>query len=209
MINNNFTRYSSREGLIVEKWVNNTYWLRHRVEKYEPNNTGFHDYKVRLISGEEFIVEVKEEEYYWYNKTGNIGLDFISVFYFTDKARELHWKQAMKYWVPSNRIDNFLKNDIIVSKWGKLKTCDAHVQLFYVENANKTILLEAYNNFKLQNKEFINYLKSNYRLRINKKSDYNLGDYWESAAFFIKPRDKRLRECKINSFNDLLTCIRH
>ena len=79
---------------------------------------------------------------------------------------------------------------------------------FYVENANKTILLEAYNNFKLQNKEFINYLKSNYRLRIN-KSLTTTRDYWESAVFFIKPRDKRLRECKINSFNDLLTCIRH
>lgn len=208
MVNDNFTRYSTREDMIIEKWINGTEWLVDEVEGFEPDNTGFHDYKVWLKNGSVFRVEVKEEEYYWYNRTGNIGLDFISAFHFRDRGRERYWKNNNNYWVPTYEIASFLANDIDVLKWGKLRTCDADVQLFYVENKGRTILMIPYSNDKLQDGDFINYIKRNYRLRINKKSDYGLSDDWESAAFFVKPEDEVLMECRVDSLDDLIDCLR-
>ncbi|MFW5649525.1 MAG: hypothetical protein ACOCG5_10580 [Candidatus Alkaliphilus sp. MAG34] len=201
-----FSKYSTREGMIVRKWINNNTWLRNAIRKFRPDNTGFHDYKIQLKDGTIFTVEVKEEEYYWYNRTGNIGLDFISAFYFRSGERERYWKNRRHYWVPIDEIDIFLNRDIDVSKWGKLRTCDADVQLFYIENKNRAILMKAYNNNRLQDQQFINYIKGNYRLRINKKSDYGLSDSWESAAFFVKPQDRKLIECEINSLEELRAC---
>lgn len=208
MFNDNFTRYSSREDMIIEKWINGTEWLVNEVEGYEPDNTGFHDYRVQLKDGSTFTVEVKEEEYYWYNRTGNIGLDFISAFHFRSREREVYWKNHKYFWVPTYEIGSFLENDIDVLKWGKLITCDADVQLFYVEDKGRTILMIPYSNYKLQNEGFIDYIKSKYRLRINKKSDYGLNDDWESAAFFVKPEDQFLMKCRIDSLDDLIDCIK-
>ena len=107
MFNDNFTRYSSREDMIIEKWINGTEWLVNEVIRFEPDNTGFHDYRVWLKDGSTFTVEVKEEEYYWYNRTGNIGLDFISAFHFRSRERERYWKNYNNYWVPTNEIAGF------------------------------------------------------------------------------------------------------
>lgn len=193
--------------MIIAKWINDTNWLVNEVDKIRSDNTGFHDYKVWFKDGSEFTVEIKEEEYYWYERTGNLGLDFLSAFNFRNKQCENHWKKNKKCWVPTNEIMNFIRNDIEVSKWGKLKTCDADIQLFYIENNDETVLMIPYDNNKLQDREFLNYIMRHYKLRINKKSDYNLNDNWESAAYFVKPDDRRLKKCKINNLDELKSCI--
>ncbi len=205
---NNFQQYSSRERYIIEQWIENTAWLKDIVEDYTPDNTGFHDYKLRLSNGTEIIVEIKEEEYRWYGKTGNLGLDFISAFHFKEESYQAFYVSS-GYWVDKTRIKHFLNNEIDVKKFGKLKTCDADIQLFYCEDENKNIvLMKAYNNYLLQDKLFIEYLCDNYRLRINKKSDYHLTDDWESAAFFCNPNtDDRLKGCEIKSIDDLNNII--
>ena len=77
-----------------------------------------------------------------------------------------------------------------------------------MEDKGRTILMIPYSNDKLQNEGFIDYIKSKYRLRINKKSDYGLNDDWESAAFFVKPEDQFLMKCRIDSLDDLIDCIK-
>ncbi len=201
---NNFDKYSSRESYIIKQWVENTDWLKAIVVDFIPDNTGFHDYKLRLNNGTEIIVEIKEEEHRWYGKTGNIGLDFISAFYFKEESYRTFYVNK-QYWVDKTRIKQFLSNEIEVKKFGKLKACDADIQLFYCEDKNKNIvLMKAYNNHLLQERDFIKHLYDNYNLRINRKSDYHLTDDWESAAFFCNPHcDAKLSGCEIKSIEDL------
>ncbi len=199
---NNFDRYSSREGYIIKKWIDNNKWLSDIVDSYEPANTGLHDYQLLLKNGKKVIIEIKEEEHYWYNKTGNIGLDFISVFYYKNDLVKNYYNNN-NFWVKKRTVDDFISK-IDVKKYGKLITCDAHIQLFYCEDKKKSpVLIKAYSNQKLKEKSFIEYLKYCYDLRINDKESYGLKDKWESAAFFVKPSDKRLIQCEINSYSDL------
>lgn len=199
---NNFVKYSSREEYIIKKWISNNKWLSDIVVSYEADNTSYHDYKLLLKNGKQVIVEIKEEEYFWYEKTGNIGLDFLSAFNFkNDLIKKRYMYNYL--WVKKGTIDNFLNKDIVVHKYGKLFTCDSHIQLFYCEDkGGNPILIKTYNNKKLKEKIFIEYLKENYNLRINDKKAYELNDDWESAAFFIKPSDERLKECEINSYSE-------
>lgn len=200
---NNFKRYANREEYIIHQFVNNNEWLSNIVSDVKPDNTGFHDYKLILNDGKQIIVEIKEEEYYWYSKTGNIGLDFLSAFSFkNDFVKNKYYHNNL--WVNKGTINEFIK-EINVDKFGKLFTCDANIQLFYCEDENKNpILLKAYSNIKLKENSFVEYLKNNYNLRINNKKNYKLKDDWESAAFFIQPSDKRLEKCEINSYDDLI-----
>lgn len=199
---NNFLKYSSREEYIIKEWNNNNEWLSDIVDSYEADNTGFHDYNLLLKNGKQVIIEIKEEEYYWYNKTGNIGLDFLSAFNFKNDLIKKYYIDK-NFWVDKGTIDVFLSEKINVLKYGKLINCDAHIQLFYCENKKRNpVLIKAYNNEKLKEKSFIEYLKKYYDLRINNKKYYNLKDNWESAAFFVKPSDERLKQCEINSYSD-------
>lgn len=199
---NNFERYSNREGDIIKKWIDNNKWLSDILVSYKPANTGLHDYQLELNNGDEVIIEIKEEEHNWYSKTGNIGLDFISVFYYKNDSIKKYYIDN-NLWVRKRTIDDFISK-IDVEKYGKLITCDAHIQLFYCEDEKKnSVLIKAYSNQKLKEHSFIEYLKDNYDLRINNKEKYNLKDEWESAAFFVKPSDERLKQCEINSYSDL------
>lgn len=98
----------------------------------------------------------------------------------------------------------FFKRSIRVDKWGKLFTCDALIQVYYVEGK----LLIGYDNAKLQDESFVEYLENNYRLRVNDKKAYNIADSWQSAAYFVNPLlDEELIDCQINSEEDLMRCI--
>lgn len=187
---NNFQKYASKELTIFHNFVEYTPWFKSLIEKIEADNTGFHDIKCLLKNGQTLIVEIKEDERYWYDKTGNVGLDYISAFRFLRNRQR--WTSGGNYWVVPTEYSDFLK-DIDVKKWGKLKTCDAHIQLFYV----KRKFAHIYDNRQLQSTNFINYLNATHRLRINKKSDYNLTDNWESAAYFLPIDDDYLRKIQI------------
>lgn len=208
------TGYVKTELNTIGAWVNQTSWLRENVEKIERHNTGLHDAKITLKNGCVFIVEVKEDEDYWYSRTGNLGFDYISAFHFkSDKAKSYWVKKNDKgewigAWINPQKLELF-KNYIRVNKYGKLKTCDAHIQLYSVyEKGNKKNLklIKAYSNKRLTNESFVKNLESKERLRINNKSDYDSRtDTWDSAFYCLNPlTNEYLINSEINSLEDLM-----
>ena len=73
-------KYTDSEKKIVEDWLDIN--SIKNVKEVIPDNTAFHDTKIILKSGKAITIEVKTEEAYWYKRTGNIGLDFLSAFNF-------------------------------------------------------------------------------------------------------------------------------
>ncbi|HRK28323.1 MAG TPA: hypothetical protein PK239_13695 [Chitinophagales bacterium] len=195
----NFGIYSSREVQIFKHFVETNPWFEAELVNFRPDNTGFHDLKCLLKNGACLVVEIKEEERYWYNRTGNLGLDYISAFHFNQKRD--FWLQN-NYWIQKYHYTQFLQ-DITVSKWGKLITCDADVQLFYVQDQ----FCQMYSNAALQHPDFVAYLNTHYNLRINKKSDYQLADDWESAAYYIPIGNPRLNNAKITQLTNLIAAV--
>mgnify|MGYP000983035483 CR=1 len=196
-----FNEYSSHEIECFRKYVNDNAWISGYVKEIIQDNTPLHDILVITNKGKKFTVEIKEDENYWFSKTGNIGLDYISSFEFLNFKDKFLYKNL---WVPVENITEFEKQ-INVSKYGKLITCDADFQFYFVLNDNKNdfAFAKLYDNKMLKSIQFVDYLKQNYRLRINDKKSYGLNDSWESAAFFVNPlEDKKLKECEINSFED-------
>lgn len=55
----------------------------------------------------------------------------------------------------------------------------------------------------LKSSKVVNYLKKFYDLRINNKKIYGIKDNWESAAFFVSPKNSRLRSCEVNSLETM------
>ncbi|QUW01729.1 hypothetical protein J8C02_12620 [Chloracidobacterium sp. MS 40/45] len=206
-----FSRYSRKESHILDIWKANSGLIPHEWN-IQKDNTPYHDAKVILPDGTQFLVQVKEEEARWYTRTGNIGLDYISAFSFIDKAYETNCLKTLNHWIPPKEISTFLKK-IKVEKYGKLKTCDAHVHVFYVGGKGATgktelpLLLKTYCNQWLKSEAFIDYLKSKYSLRINNKKAYNIDESWHSAAFFLSPSDDMLRKGEIDTHEKLLKCI--
>jgi len=206
-----FSRYSRKESHILDIWKAKSGLIPHEWN-IQKDNTPYHDAKVILPDGTQFLVQVKEEEARWYTITGNIGLDYISAFSFIDKAYETNCLKTLNHWIPPKEISTFLKK-IKVEKYGKLKTCDAHVHVFYVGGKGATgktelpLLLKTYCNKWLKSEAFISYLKSKYRLRINNKKAYNIDESWHSAAFFLSPSDNMLRKGEIDTHEKLLKCI--
>lgn len=144
------------------------------------------------------IIEVKEEEFFWYNKTGNIGLDYLSAFGFLPESS---FRKGQ--WIRKENLSNFL-NEIEIYRKGKLFLCDADIQLFYCEDNGEIKLLKAYNNKCLKDKRGI--FENEYDLRVNNKNAYDRSvssDSWESAAYFIKPYNRHLKACEINSWSEL------
>jgi hypothetical protein len=186
----------------MENYISDNVWLASLVKEVKKDNTQFHDLLIVLQNDQKLTVEVKEDEYYWYSRTGNIGLDYISAFEFKNQELRRKWLRN-NYWIKSKDIQEF-KNEIIVSKYGKLITCDADLQLYVVYDKEKVKFSKLYSNSKLKQNNFVNYLEKNYDLRVNKKSDYGLKDSWESAAFFVNPlEDLKLKEAEINNLDQL------
>ncbi len=209
---NYFSHYSQRESHILDIWKTRS-GLIPPEWNIQTDNTPYHDAKVILPDGTQFLVQVKEEEAHWYNRTGNIGLDYISAFSFTNKAYEEKCLKVLNHWIPPEEIPTFLKG-IKVEKYGKLITCDAHVHVFYVGGKGESgktehpLLLKTYCNQWLKSKAFISYLQSRYRMRINNKKAYNIDESWHSAAFFLKPSDNMLCKGEIDTHEKLLKCIK-
>ncbi len=192
-VKNYYKYYSKNELEIVSEWMKSIGIDDFTVERA---NTGLHDVFV-VCKETSFLVEVKTDEPYWFKKTGNIGLDYYSSFVY------LKGSKTFDFWIQPSELDEF-KRSIRVDKKGKLYTCDAPVQVFYVRDT----LLIGYSNFKLQREAFVKYLETNYRLRVNNKKAYGIRDTWQSAAYFVNPlKDQRLIECEIRSKNELIDAV--
>ena len=201
MYKDNFKIYSTREVKIFKHFVDNNAWFENQLEDFKPDNTSLHDLKCKMKDGKTLIIQIKEDEAYWYNRTKNIGLDYISAFNFLRNKSQ--WLNN-NYWIKSSDYQNFI-GDVSIGKWGKLITCDADVHLFYVEGC----VCHLYNNSALQASAFIHHLNSSVNLRINKKSDYNLGDEWESAAYFLPVTNANVSRALISDYTSLLTAIQN
>lgn len=198
MIKDYYKYYGSRELMIVKTWINNNS-LEKYVDAVYSANTGLHDICVRLKNEMSFYIEIKEDSTYWFNRTNNIGLDYYSSF--TYKNPNVKPKSL---WITPEELEDF-KNMIDISKKGKLFTCDAEIQLYYVDG----ILCKAYSNKKLQDANFISYLEKNYRLRINDKKTYDLKDSWQSSAYYVNPlKDEMLKKCEINTYEELIAILK-
>jgi len=201
---NYFEQYSSRELAIVALWIDSIPGLRDITKGISPDNTGYHDCFVVFNNGfRNLIIEVKEDEEYWYNRTGNVGFDYISAFTYKNKEVQ-SFAQESKLWIKPDKLEYFL-NNINIDKWGKLKTCDADIQLFYVEDktTHKIKFIKAYPNQDLQN--YRPEIEKNLSMRINYKNAYaSRTDTWESSAYYINPlTDSYLKKIEINSIDDL------
>lgn len=197
-----FKEYRSRELKYMSEYIKDVPWLSEFIKEVKQDNTSLHDLTVVGKNGIEYTVEVKEDEFYWFSRTGNIGLDYISSFRFENYKDKYKWPNL---WVPSEEIEQF-ESIINVGKYGKLVTCDADFQFYFVLDDKKEnfVFSKLYSNKKLKEKKFVDYLKNNYRLRINDKKRYGLLDSWDSAAFFINPlKDKRLIDCEVNCIEDM------
>lgn len=198
MIKDYFKYYGSRELMIVGTWIKNNK-LEDFVDEFFSANTGLHDVCVKLKNGMSFYVEIKEDSTFWFNKTGNIGLDYYSSFTYKNPAI-----RPKSLWISPEELEEF-KTMINIGKRGKLFTCDAKLQIYFVDG----ILCKAYSNIKLQNPVFVNYLEKNYRLRINDKKSYGLKDSWQSSAYYVNPfKDKMLQQCEINTYDELIAILK-
>ena len=192
----------------MENYIDDNRWFAEIVKEYRRDNTSFHDLVILLNSGKTFTVEIKEDEYYWYSRTSNIGLDYLSSFRFKNSDLRNEWLSKSNYWIKPEEMNSF-ENDIIVSKYGKLITCDADFQLYIVFKDKSVVFSKLYSNTKMKEQGFVKYLKENYNLRINKKSDYGLEDSWDSAAYFVNPKkDSMLRELEVNNIVDFERSVR-
>ena len=183
-------------------WIEQTPWLKEIVIDIEEDSTSFHDVKIKttLDPNRWYTIEVKEDERFWFDKTKNVGLDAISSF-----SIVRNFKKWMPYgnkgaWIKAEDFEEF-KKDIEVSKWGKLFTCDADIQLFYVEGK----ILKAYSNKLIVSSDFQDYVTKNYDLRINNKKRYGIFDNWKSATYLFKPEtDEEFIKIEIKSLKDFL-----
>ncbi len=206
-----FQRYSSREEYIANRWIErNKDWLPSGTH-YIRSNTGYHD-GILVVPYEplsenlEFTVQVKEEEYEQYIKRGNIVLDYISAFYFKDSECRRLYLEDYRRWVSPECLEHFEKC-ISVDKWGKLKTCDAHLHIFYVENKGNEVYNKAFDNMMLRSDDFLNYIKSNYSLRITDKEAHGIYESWLSAGFPVKSDDPELNRLVVCSMGQLLAIM--
>lgn len=210
---NNFDSYVTREDSIFKAWINK---IGIKFDILKSNNHGWKNKKSKYdiegkLSEAEIVeslkisvikFEIKEDDFFWYSKTGNVGFDYLSAFEFKGENERLkHGVIDNKgAWVKKENLTGF-QNDITVFTFGKLFNTEADINIFFVENKEKEIiLLEAMTTEKFQEtKEF---LELNYSLKINNKSIYKSStDTWESAAYYVNLKDSYFKDKLLNSVN--------
>lgn len=155
------------------------------------------DVLVVLPNDNEILIEVKEEFINRFSKYGDLGIDFISAFYFKNPRDESIWKGAPKR---PERLDSFLSS-INIQKPGKLLYSKAHLWLFFVFDSSNNLYYHAFfDGNKMTSEEFYNYLSKNHLFAVNNKPYWQLshGDAHQSACFFINHTDPFLNKYKVD-----------
>lgn len=169
-----------------------------KVEKIEKNpNADDGDVLVTLKSGRIINIEVKEESYSRFEKYGDLGIDFISVFYF--KTNALDWKGSPKRPQYLNRFLNDI-DDTRPLKYGKLYYSKSDLWLFFVKSPNGFSYYEFFDGKAMVSEEMHQYLANNCFFAINNKPSWQLShsDPHNSAVFFINHNDKFLNKFRID-----------
>jgi len=215
------TRERFEEFIALEKTVMSSIptfhpWYNDVVEKYETHGTSHHDFKVHLKNGKMVLFQIQITDYgnkkSGYCRYHDVRLDLISSFDpFTEEGRAKYhdfswrWKTLKNV----NELEDFDKL-CKVSKWGKLKTCDAEIFIFCVakmsgRGTNKKIekihLINIFDNEKL--KENCDYFVNTYGVKINHKQK----EPWGSAFVPVDESDLVLNSCSINDKDTFLQCV--
>ena len=141
-------------------------------------------------------VEIKMEGHFPM-KTKNLTLDAASVFCPKFKIENL--QQRFFY----NQFVNIVDFDKRYLK-GNFYTSNADIVLKHIQGLDHVL---AYNNHKLQDERFIDYVEKNCQLKINPKKEYGLDDTWDSAFYLINMYDEEVIKCKINDEKDFINCL--
>lgn len=155
------------------------------------------DVLVTLKNGRVINIEVKEESNLRFEKYGDLGIDFISVFYFKHNA--LDWKGSPK----SPKLLNRFYEDIDNTrpfKYGKLFYSKSDLWLFFVKDSDKFVYCEFFDGKAMVSEKMRHYLAKNCSFAINNKPYWQLSheDTHNSAVFFINHNNKFLNQFKID-----------
>ncbi len=194
-IDNYFDVYGGDTELeAIQVWIDTINGLRHRVSDVVEDHQVGHDYIIFYDDGSQTLVEVKNEENYWYERTGNITIDAISAF--TVESRDvLEYIINNRNWIAVEYYQKFIEG-INIMRRGSLYESDADIMIKRIIGGD---FIKAYDMQHL--KHDANRFEELYRLRVNAKKDYGIEENWESATYCIPPRD--LQDYEINNYNEI------
>lgn len=208
-----FDSFSKLECEIMKAIPKRVNWYSNVVESFDFHGTSLHDYKIFLKTGEEVLVQIQITSYgderSGYCRYRDIRLDLISSFNpHDDECRKQYHDYGWRWKSVKNTVDldNFAKV-CPVSKWGKLKTCDAQLFVFCIAKMSgrratreitdiHSILL--FDNNKL--KENCNYFVDTYGAKINHK----VKEPWGSGFVPVAETDLTLNSCLIKDKESFL-----
>ena len=166
-----------------------------KIEKNPNANDG--DVLVTLSDGRVIGIEVKEESCTRFQKYGDLGIDFISVFHF--KRDAIDWKGAPKR---PQLLNRFL-GDIDKTqpfKYGKLYYSRSDLWLFFVTDENDIKYHAFFDGRAMVSNDMKDYLTNNCLFAVNNKPSWQLSnsDPHNSAVFFINHNDRFLNRFKVD-----------
>ena len=171
--------YEKDEMPILKEWIDRNEWLHDIVVDYgKLNKENVMDddayIDVRLDDGavRRLVVEIKEEENTWIQKTRNITMDAVSVF---------HWKNGVKPDRKRISMDQLLR-----------MADDSHITFGSMYNDSFDILIKKFKGLStiiaLDNHKLAKYRKTiekEFPVLVNPKAEYGLNDTWQSAFYAI------------------------
>lgn len=168
LVENYFEIYGGNIELgAIYEWIDTIAGMRNRVRDVVEDNQAGHDYIIYYDDGSQTLVEVKNEENYWYEITGNITIDAISAF--TVESTEVRdYINKNRNWIEIEDYQRFL-DGINIKRRGTLYESDADILVKRIIGGN---FVKAYN---MQNlKQNASFFEQNYRLRVNDKKGYGI-----------------------------------
>jgi len=190
-------------------------WYSRVVKSHEVHGTSFHDYTIKLVNGSEYTVEVQITDFgterSGYCRYHDIRLDLISSFKPTDDCKKEYHDWGWRWHAIKNVTDlDKFASVCPVTKWGKLKTCDAPIFIFCIaqmigrgtaKRIQEIDQILVFDNKKL--KANCDYFVDTYGVKINNK----IGEPWGSAFVPVHESDLILQSCLIRNGEQFLkTC---
>lgn len=174
------------------------------ISKHKKADDG--DVLVVLPDDREILIEVKEEKYKRFHNYGDLGIDYISAFYFKNERDKKEWSGLHRGKTTLQKFLSIIDRNSPF-KSGKLCYSKSDLWLFVVFDPRKNLCYYAFFDGKaMTSEEFYNYLSTRCPFAINNKSEEQLShsDEHSSACFFINHQDEFLNQYKV----DLLEYIK-
>ena len=209
-----FRAFINMEKEIMDSIQNFFPWYSGVLKEFEEHGTSYHDFKISLINQTVSTVQVQITNYgndrCGYCRYHDIRLDLVSSFDpWGDECREKYHDFSWR-WKTLNSVTELIDFSSLckVSKWGKLKTCDAKIFVFGIakllgrgsnRHIDEIVNILLFDNTKL--KSNCDYFVNNYGVKINHKT----GEAWGSAFVPVSEDDLILRSCLINNKDQFLS----